>query len=258
MKMRILLRAIWLMPTLGLFALPGPTSNAAENAGARGDRLSTSAGDVVINPINHATLELGWNNLVILVDPVGGVERFRKFASPNLILLTDIHGDHFNVDTLKALSTATTRLVGPAAVVKQLPSELQSKAVTLTNGASTELLGVRLEAIAAYNTSPDRTRYHPKGRGNGYVLGLGGKRIYISGDTEDTPEARALKEIDVAFLCMNLPYTMTVQQAAQLVRQFRPKVVYPYHCRGSDLREFERLVGSDVGVEVRIRDWYQP
>ncbi len=119
------------------------------------------------------------------------------------------------------------------------------------------MLGIPIEATPAYNLDPNRQQFHPKGRGNGYLLTLGGKRIYLSGDTEDTPEMRALKNIDVAFLCMNLPYTMDVQHAAAAVREFRPKVVYPYHCRGSDLEKFKTLVGSDAGVEVRIRDWYR-
>jgi L-ascorbate metabolism protein UlaG (beta-lactamase superfamily) len=127
----------------------------------------------------------------------------------------------------------------------------------LKNGETATLGDIKAEAIPMYNTTPDQLRYHPKGRGNGYVLTLGGKRVYISGDSEDIPEMRALKDIDVAFLCMNLPYTMTVEQAASAVRAFKPKIVYPYHSRGSDLEKFKSLVGSDSGVEVRLRDWYK-
>ena len=108
-----------------------------------------------------------------------------------------------------------------------------------------------------YNLAPARASFHAKGRGNGYVLTFGGKRIYLSGDTEDIPEMRSLKNIDVAFVCMNLPYTMTVDQAASAVREFRPKLVYPYHYRGSDLAKFKELVGESSGVEVRLRDWYK-
>jgi L-ascorbate metabolism protein UlaG (beta-lactamase superfamily) len=107
-----------------------------------------------------------------------------------------------------------------------------------------------------YNLTAERLKFHTKGRGNGYVVTLGGKRIYLSGDTEDIPEMLALKNIDVAFVCMNLPYTMTVEQAARAVRAFRPRVVYPYHYRGSDLNKFKELVGTDAGVEVRLREWY--
>jgi L-ascorbate metabolism protein UlaG (beta-lactamase superfamily) len=146
--------------------------------------------------------------------------------------------------------------VCPAAVAEQMTPDLRKNAAILTNGQTSELLGVKLEAIPMYNLTPDRLKFHSKGRGNGYVVTLGGKRIYLSGDTEDIPEMRALKNIDVAFICMNLPYTMTVEQAAQAVRAFKPRIVYPYHYRGSDLNKFKELVGTDAGVDVRLRDWY--
>jgi L-ascorbate metabolism protein UlaG (beta-lactamase superfamily) len=116
-------------------------------------------------------------------------------------------------------------------------------------------VGFKLEAVASYNTTPPRKRFHPKGQGNGYVLNLGGKRIYVSGDTEGTPEMLALKNIDVAFLCMNLPYTMDVKAAAKAVKAFKPKVVYPYHSRGQDTATFKKLVGD--AAEVRLRNWYK-
>jgi L-ascorbate metabolism protein UlaG (beta-lactamase superfamily) len=116
--------------------------------------------------------------------------------------------------------------------------------------------GIAVEANPMYNLTPERLQYHPKGGGNGYVLTFGGKRVYIAGDTEDIPEMRQLRDIDVAFVPMNLPFTMTVAQAADAVREFKPKIVYPYHSRGSDLDEFARRVGTDVGVEVRVHNWY--
>ena len=127
----------------------------------------------------------------------------------------------------------------------------------LANGETKSVAGVSIEAVPMYNLTADRLKYHNKGRGNGYVVMVGGKRVYISGDTEDIPEMRALKNIDVAFICMNLPYTMTEEQAASAVREFKPKIVYPFHYRGSDVEKFKRLVGEDSGVEVRLRDWYQ-
>ena len=190
------------------------------------------------------------------VDPVGGAELFQGVPRPDLILITDIHQDHFNVDTLNALVGEKTKLVVSAAVEEQLPAPLKERASVATPGKVLEVAGIRIDTIPAYNLTPDRLKYHPKGRGNGYVLVLGGKRIYVSGDTEDIPEMLALKEIDLAFVCMNLPYTMTVEQAARAVRAFKPKIVYPYHYRGSDLEQFKKLVGSDSGVEVRLRDWY--
>ena len=215
-------------------------------------------GDRIVHPINHATLALGWKHLTVYVDPVGGAGRFAKLPSADLVLLTDIHGDHLNADTLKALVQAGTKLVAPPAVVAQLPADLRDWAIALAAGQKTNVAGVVVEAVPAYNLTPDRAKYHAKGRGVGYLLTLGGARVYLSGDTEDIPEMRSLKDVTVAFVCMNLPYTMTVDQAADAVRAFRPKVVYPYHCRGSDLDHFKKLVGPDGGVEVRVRDWYQP
>jgi len=229
------------------------TSNA--QGGLTGDRIATASGDLVVHPVNHATMVLGWNKHVVYVDPVGGAQRFAALPKPDLILVTDIHGDHLDAATLSAVR-GEAPIVAPPAVLAQLPSELQGKAAGLSNGETTVRLGITIEAVPAYNTTADRTRFHAKGRGNGYLLSLGGKRVYISGDTEDVPEMRSLKNIDVAFLCMNLPYTMTPEQAAGAVREFRPKVVYPYHSRGTDLEKFRSLVGADAGVEVRIRNWY--
>jgi L-ascorbate metabolism protein UlaG (beta-lactamase superfamily) len=211
---------------------------------------------VILHPVNHATFVMGWSNTVIYVDPVGGAQPFNGLPRPDLILLTHAHGDHFNANTLQAVAGEKTVLVAPEAVATQLPEKLRAQTVVLTNGEAKTVAGVRLDVVPAYNTTPARLQYHPKGAGNGYVATLGGKRIYISGDTEDIPEMRALKNIDVAFICMNLPYTMTEEQAASAMREFKPKIVYPYHYRGSDTEKFKKLVGTDSGVEVRLRNWY--
>jgi L-ascorbate metabolism protein UlaG (beta-lactamase superfamily) len=138
-----------------------------------------------------------------------------------------------------------------------LLENLRKQTTVLANGETKSLHEIKIEAVPMYNLTQERLKFHDKGRGNGYVLRLGGKRVYISGDTEDIPEMRALKNIDVAFVCMNLPYTMDVTQAASAVREFRPRIVYPYHYRGSDVEKFKSLVGNDRDVEVRLRDWYQ-
>ncbi|WP_224361370.1 MBL fold metallo-hydrolase [Hyalangium versicolor] len=221
-----------------------------------GDAISTSQGDVIIHPINHATFVMHWADKMIYVDPVGGAAPFEGLPAPNVIFVTDIHSDHLSADTLTALVRVDTVIVAPQAVRDQLPANLQGVTQVLANGGTLTVAGIGVEAIPMYNITTDRLQYHTKGRGNGYVLTLGGKRIYIAGDTEDIPEMRQLRDIEVAFIPMNLPYTMTVQQAASAVREFKPKIVYPYHSRGSDLDEFTRLVGTDVGVEVRIRNWY--
>jgi L-ascorbate metabolism protein UlaG (beta-lactamase superfamily) len=222
-----------------------------------GDHIATSQGDLVIHQINHATLTLGWDHSTLYVDPVGPASRFAGLPQPDLILITDIHGDHLDVGTLTAVSTPTSKLVAPKAVADKLPVNLRQNATVLANGQTETLREIKIEALPMYNTTRERLRFHTKGRGNGYVLTFGGTRIYISGDTEDIPEMRSLKNIDVAFVCMNLPYTMTVEQAASAVREFKPKIVYPYHYRGSDLEKFKQLVGEQSGIEVRLRDWYK-
>jgi L-ascorbate metabolism protein UlaG (beta-lactamase superfamily) len=243
---------------LGLAALFGVlAATVAAEPSLTGDRVPAKDGDLIIYPINHATLALGWKKLTIYVDPVGGGQRFAGLPKPDLILVTHTHGDHLNSDTLKAVATDKTQLAVPPPVAEQLPTDLRPRATVVANGETKTLLGLTVQAVPAYNTTPDRTKYHAKGQGNGYVLTFGDKRVYLSGDTEDIPEMRALKSIDVAFLCMNLPYTMTPEQAASAVREFRPKIVYPYHYRGSDLEKFKKLVGDDVGVEARLRDWYE-
>jgi L-ascorbate metabolism protein UlaG (beta-lactamase superfamily) len=222
-----------------------------------GDRVAAQDGEIIIHPVNHASLVLGYKQDVIYVDPVGGARRYQGLPRPTLILITDIHSDHLDPATLSSLAGEQTPIVAPKAVVDKLGSSRAGRPAVLRNGESKTVGDIQLQAVPMYNTTPDRLKYHEKGRGNGYVLTLGGKRIYISGDTEDIPEMRALKNIDVAFLCMNLPYTMTVEQAASAVREFKPKIVYPYHYRGSDLKKFQQLVGSNSGTEVRLRDWYR-
>jgi L-ascorbate metabolism protein UlaG (beta-lactamase superfamily) len=244
------------LPAVGLATLVLFTVPFARSADAVTDSIATKDGPLKISPINHATLALEWNDRTIYVDPVGGARMFQGLPKPELILVTDIHGDHFSKETLAEMAGANTKIVCPAAVAEQMTPELRKSAMVLTNGQVEEISGVKIEAIPMYNLTAERLKYHTKGRGNGYVLTLGGKRIYISGDTEDIPEMLALKNIDVAFVCMNLPYTMTVDQAARAVLTFKPKIVYPYHYRGSDLSKFKELVGTNPGIEVRLRDWY--
>jgi L-ascorbate metabolism protein UlaG (beta-lactamase superfamily) len=216
------------------------------------DTLETSAGAIKITPIQHASLMLEAGGKVIQVDPVGP-EFYEGLPQADLILLTDIHGDHMAPPTIAKVKKPDTVIIAPAAVAKTV-----TDAQVLGNGESKKWMGWTIEAVPMYNIKrgPSEGKvFHDKGRGNGYVLTYGGKRIYIAGDTEGIPEMRALKNIDVAFVCMNLPYTMPPDEAAEAVKAFKPKVVYPYHYRGSDLAVFQKgLEGS--GVEVRLRDWY--
>jgi L-ascorbate metabolism protein UlaG (beta-lactamase superfamily) len=246
-----------LVPALGLAScLLLGSAQAAENK-ITGDTIATQDGDLIIHPVNHATFVLSWKGKTIYVDPVGGGQRFEGLPRPDLILVTDIHGDHLHPETLAAVAGEKATLVAPLAAAEKLPENLRKQTTALPNGQTKSLAGITVESVPMYNLTQERLNYHSKGRGNGYVLTIGGKRLYISGDTEDIPEMRALKNIDVAFVCMNLPYTMTPDQAASAVREFKPKIVYPYHYRGSDVEKFKTLVGSDHGVEVRLRDWYK-
>jgi L-ascorbate metabolism protein UlaG (beta-lactamase superfamily) len=243
--------------TTMLLALAVAWLPAQETSGRKSDILATSTGDLKITPIRHASLMLEWNGKVIDVDP-WGAESYAGLPKADLILITDTHGDHLDPKAISAVTKGDTVIVASEAAARTI-----SVARSLLNGASMEvtLAGAPLviEAVAAYNLTmgpaPGQL-YHPKGRGNGYILTLGGRRIYISGDTECIPEMGALKNIDVAFICMNLPYTQTPQEAAECVKKFRPAVVYPYHYRGQDPKVFSDVLRDEKGIEVRLRDWY--
>jgi L-ascorbate metabolism protein UlaG (beta-lactamase superfamily) len=212
---------------------------------------SFTSGPVEITPIVHASFLMKWDGKVIHVDPVSQGD-YTGQPKADLILLTDIHGDHLDLGQIAALSREDTIIVAPLAVQQQV-----SQARVLKNGKSMDVLGIHIEAIPMYNLErgPSAGRvYHEKGRGNGYILTLGDQRIYISGDTACTPEMKAVRDIDVALVCMNLPYTMPPEEAAACVNAFRPKVVIPYHYRGSDLEAFRK--GVDSGIEVQLLDWY--
>jgi len=234
--------------------------SAANQTAATGDQIATDAGPLVVHPIEHATFVMVWGGKTIAVDPVGGAPAFSEFPEADLILITDLHGDHLSVETVAALSGPGTTTVAPAAVAEKFPEADRTRISVLANGESMEWEDVVVEAIPMYNVTEGREEYHLKGRGNGYLLTVGGRRIYIAGDTEDIPEMRSLEDIDAAFLCMNLPYTMDVDAAADAVLEFKPKIVYPYHYRGkgglSDLETFTAIVSKDPAIEVRLLEWY--
>ncbi|MFP5079189.1 MBL fold metallo-hydrolase [Pedobacter sp. JCM 36344] len=223
------------------------------------EKVKVKGGELVIQPITHATLVLTYQKKNIYVDPTGGAEAFKGLAAPDIILITDIHGDHFDLKTIQAINTNKAVFIVPQAVADKLPATLdKQKLVILNNGDKIMQLGMSIAAVPMYNLpGAPNANNHTKGRGNGYILVIGGKTIYISGDTADTPEMRALKNIDIAFVCMNLPYTMDVNSAAEGVLAFKPQVVYPYHYRGQDVNKFKSLVNAgDKNIEVRLRNWY--
>lgn len=244
-----------LLIACGRTATPGGASSADPAVASPGpgaaDVLETSAGPVKIHPVHHATVWFEVGDKVVWVDPWSKAD----LAGPkaDVVLITDVHADHHDDAGIAAVRKPEAVIVGPAAVAELVPG-----AVALANGETRDLGFMRVEAIPMYNLrrGPEEGKlYHDKGRGNGYVLTVGDRRIYLSGDTECTPEMRALTSIDVAFVCMNLPYTMPPAEAAACVAAFKPKALYPYHYRDSQLDELDAaLAGS--GVEIRRRAWY--
>ena len=188
----------------------------------------------------------------VYIDPARP-SNFTGLPKADLILITHAHGDHMDPTSIAKLSKPSTEIFAPAAVAKTV-----TNAHVITNGKSATWGAWKIEAVPMYNLkrgpAPGKL-YHPKGWGNGYVLTYGGKRFYFSGDTANIPEMRALKNIDVAFICMNLPYTMTPEEAAAAVKAFHPRIAIPYHYRGSDPEIFKKdLAGT--GIEVRLLNWY--
>lgn len=221
------------------------------------DHIKIGNSDLTIQPIYHATLALSWNGTMAYVDPTGGAEAFKGLADPDLILITHAHGDHLDVETLQALNTEGVPMVVPQAVADKLPEAFSEQLVIMDNGDSTSQQGLPIKAMPMYNLPPGPDTYHPKGWGNGYVVHFGDQKVYLSGDTEGIDEMRSLQNVDVAFVCMNLPYTMDVEQAADAVLDFAPDIVYPYHYRGQDTDKFQQLVNEkNDQIEVRLRDWY--
>jgi L-ascorbate metabolism protein UlaG (beta-lactamase superfamily) len=225
---------------------------AAANAATETQTFPTSAGPVKVTPLYHASTLIEAGGQTIYLDPAKPA-KFSGLPKADLILITDIHGGHMDPESIKEISKPGTEILAPPAVVQTVTT-----AKPIANGETKIWQAWSIEAIPAYNIKrgPEPGKlFHDKGRGNGYVLTYGGKRFYFSGDTEGVPEMRALKNIDVAFVCMNLPYTMPPEEAADAVKAFRPKIVIPYHYRGSDLKVFQKAL-EGTGIEVRILNWY--
>jgi L-ascorbate metabolism protein UlaG (beta-lactamase superfamily) len=223
----------------------------ASGQGLQRDVIATSAGPLQITFVGHGTLMLGFGGNIIHVDPFSRLADYSKMPKADLVLITHAHGDHLDPAALAAIRTPATQVV-----VAPVCEGKVKGAIVLHNGEQRQVAGVSILAVPAYNIvhkSPDGTPYHPKGEGNGYVLTFGDTRVYIAGDTENVPEMKALKNIAVAFLPMNLPYTMTPEMVADAARAFRPRILYPYHYGDTDPNLLVRLLDGEKGIEVRVR-----
>jgi len=237
-------------------------NTAEENPYSEGkNTLESDSVDIEIQPISHATAVINWGDASFYIDPVGGAEAFEGKEKPDFILITDIHGDHMSAETLQAMDLEGVHVIVPQAVKDELPEGLNKVLRTLDNGATTKVMDFYIEAIPMYNLPEDEDSRHPKGRGNGYIVERNGQRLYIAGDTEDIPEMRELENIEIALIPMNMPYTMTVEDAANGVLAFAPDKVIPFHFRGqngfADVEKFKKLVNEgNKDIEVELLEWY--
>jgi L-ascorbate metabolism protein UlaG (beta-lactamase superfamily) len=226
-------------------SLPAQSSFKTDYFKADGDSLG-------ITFIGHGTLMLSYGGKVIHIDPVGRSADYTTLPKADLVLVTHEHGDHLDPDAIAKISKEGIQIILPEESARQL-----GRGTVLKNGESKSIVGFGIEAVPAYNLVHKRDNgqpYHPKGRGNGYVITVGKLRVYVAGDTENTPEMKALKNIDIAFLPMNLPYTMTPAMVVDAAKAFRPKILYPYHYGDTNVEELIALMKGEKGIEVRIRD----
>ncbi len=215
------------------------------------DAFQTSQGELKITFIGHGTLMFNFAGKIIHVDPVSRYADYTKMPKADLILITHEHGDHLDPESIKAIRTAQTDIV-----LTEKCAEKVNGGIIMHNGDVKTVQGIKIEAVPAYNIVHKRsngTPFHPQGIGNGYVINFGDKRVYVAGDTENIPEMKQLKNIDIAFLPMNLPYTMTPEMVAEAARMFRPKILYPYHYGQTDTSKIVELLKDEKDIEVRIR-----
>jgi len=215
------------------------------------DVLPTSVGDLKITFIGHSSLMFTFNGQIIHVDPYGKLTDYSKLPKADVIVITHEHPDHLDTTAIRTLRTTNTAIVLTAAGAEKV-----SGGIMMKNGDVQTVKGLRIEAVPAYNIIQKRgdgNPFHPKGIGNGYLLTFGNRRVYIAGDTENSPEMKALTGIDVAFLPMNLPYTMTPEMVVDAAKAFKPKILYPYHYGDTDPSKLMDLLKEVPGIDVRIR-----
>jgi L-ascorbate metabolism protein UlaG (beta-lactamase superfamily) len=229
--------------------------------GVSADTIPAQGGNIELTPMAHAHVQIEYGGKVIHIDP-SNLANYASAKPADIVIVTDIHGDHMDPGSIDRVRKPGTVYVAPEALADKFPG----MTTVIKNGETKTVNGVQIQAVAAYNLQRGPAAgqlYHTKGRGNGYILTLGGKRIYFSGDTECVPEIKALTNIDVAFIAMNLPFTETPQEAADCVKAFKPKVVYAYHYRQQGLepaeknaQEFAAALKGTAGIEVRMGNFY--
>lgn len=218
------------------------------------DTIKTAKGDLVITLVGHGSLMFNFNNMVIHVDPVSEMADYSKLPRADLVLITHHHSDHLDPKALKQIRQKKTIVIA-----SELCVEKAGECIVMKNGDSKTAAGLKIEAVPAYNIVNKRSSgepFHVKGEGNGYVITFADKRVYVAGDTENTPEMKALKNIDVAFLPMNLPYTMSPEMVADAAKAFRPAILYPYHYGSTDTNQLVELLKGEKDIDVRIRRIY--
>jgi len=235
---------------IGIFLMVG--AGAVNGAGKfEKDAIKTGAGDLEITFIGHGTLMFTFGGQVIHVDPVGQYADYRKLPKADLILITHEHRDHLDPKAVEILRRPDTKIVLTEVGASQLAG-----GTVMKNGEVKTVAGLTIQAVPAYNLvhkRPGGEPFHPKGKDNGYIITFGDQRVYVAGDTENTPEMKALKGIDIAFLPMNLPYTMTPEMVADAAKAFKPKILYPYHYGKTDTAKLVDLLKDSKEIEVRIR-----
>jgi L-ascorbate metabolism protein UlaG (beta-lactamase superfamily) len=215
------------------------------------DLFPTTAGDLSITFLGHASLLFVFDGKNIFVDPFGQVADYSSLPKADVIICTHEHRDHLDPQALASIRTPGTKLVLNPAGAAEVPGS-----IAMRNGDKQTVEGLRIEAVPAYNIlhkREDGNHFHPKGIGNGYILTFGNMRLYLAGDTENIPEMKSLHDIDIAFLPMNLPYTMTPEMVADAARMFKPHILYPYHYGNTDTNKLVELLKEELGVEIRIR-----
>jgi L-ascorbate metabolism protein UlaG (beta-lactamase superfamily) len=215
------------------------------------DVIPTSEGDLKIVFLGHGSLFFSFKGMNIFLDPYSKVADYTMLPKADIILITHEHRDHLDLPALEAVRTAKTIVILTEACAKQIAGDL-----VMQNGEEIAVRGFQVQAVPAYNLvhkRPDGQPFHPKWVGNGYILNFGDQRVYAAGDTENTPEMKALQGISLAFLPMNIPYTMTPEMVADAVKAFRPRILYPYHYGETDPALITALLKDEADIEVRIR-----